>query len=167
MENKNNQTQQDTAPENEDLIEKKQQINENEITKRPRTFIGLLFAILSALFLSIMNITVRKASMLSSIELTCAQLLITLVSITVIMIFKGQHLIGPKGCRRYIALRALFAIATWLCMTTSLKMISPSDSAALIHTNVIIVAIMSRFIFKEILSFVHIFCLFIAILGND
>lgn len=157
------------AAESQDLINKDNENNESSrvaTNAKPRPYIGLIFSLLSAFFLSTSNIFARKAVFFAGVEITFVSFLLMLSVMMFMMIRSGKNLLGPKGHRCLLILRSLMIIIAIVFMKSSVKLISPSDATAIFHTNVILVAILSRFLFKEILSFIHVFCLFIAILGN-
>lgn len=149
-------------------ISKKDDPNEIVAPTAPRTrsFIGFLFAIASAFSLSITNIFARKAVLYSGAEVVFATNVLILISIGITMLVKKQNLLGPKENRRLLVIRSVLITIAIICMRSSVKLVNPSDSTAIFHTNIIVVAILARCIFREFLSFIHIFSLIIAIFGK-
>lgn len=130
-----------------------------------RPYLGFIFSLASAFFLSMSHVFARKAVFFTGIEVVLVSYVLTLVVMMSLMIRKGHSLLGPKGHRGLVMFRSLLIVVAIMSMKSSVKLISPSDATAIFHTNVIIVAILARCIFKELLSFIHIFCLIIAIAG--
>lgn len=133
---------------------------------KPKAYIGFLFAISSAFTTSISSVLTRKCVLFTASEIALVMNVIMLVIMMSIIIRKGENLLGLKSSRCLIATRSLINTIGLITAMSSLKLISPSDTGAIVHTNVILVAIMSRLVFKEMISFVHIICLFIAVIGR-
>ena len=125
-----------------------------------------MFTIASAFFLSIANIFTRKAILFSGSESSLFSYLFGLVAMLCIKLYKRENPLGPKGHRYLVFIRAFFIVFALITIKTAVRLISPSDATAIFHINVIVVAILARILFKEILSFIHIFCVFIALTGT-
>lgn len=169
---KSNSEQNASRPELENLFGARQQnFDEKPNKKRDKHFskryLGFLFAILSALFLSMGNVFARKASFFSGSELPFMSYSMTLLSMLAVICIRKESPFGPREHRTIIFVRSCFVVITSILAKTSVKLISPSDTTAIMHTNVILVVLLARVIFKEMLSFIHIFCLFIAITGKQ
>jgi len=130
-----------------------------------KQYLGFPLAIASALFLSLANTFARKALLFGGSEIALLSYVITLFTMLVVIWWRGENPLGPNGNRRLTLIRSVIIIMAIVSMKCSVKLISPSDATALFHTNVIIVAVIARFIFKEMLGFIHILCLFLAITG--
>ena len=155
-----------TIPEVEQFVVKE---NEQKVEKKRRDFkqyIGIFLGLISAFFLSIANIFARKAELFSGSEITVFSNITLLIPMLAVVCWKKENPLGPKKHRCVLFIRGIVHSLGVLSMKISVKLISPSDATALLHTNAIIVALMSRFIFKEMFSFIHILCLFMAITGK-
>lgn len=133
---------------------------------KTRPFIGLIFALASAFFLSLAGVLARKCVIFTASEITLLSFIMVLITMTILMARKAKSPLGPKGHRSLMTARALLYALTIFSTMTSVKLISPSDTMSLFHTNVIFLTILSRLIFKEKMSFIHVICLFMAIIGK-
>lgn len=140
-----------------------QQLGQKRKLKR---YLGIMLALLSALFLSFANILTRLACLFSGSEIALIGYTITLLVMSTHLCARRQNLLGPREHRRALFIRSLAVIVGVVSMANSVKLISPSDATAVFQTNVIVVALLASFVFNEVLSFIHIFCLFIAISGK-
>lgn len=158
--------------ENDTLIEKEKAHGQNadekpaSKQKKPKCpEIGLFIALLSAVFLSLSNVLIKKAKFFSGTEQTTIRYFIQGLIMLCIARYNKLNIFGEKGDRKLLILRGVFGTIGLTTLHLSLKLIDPSDSVALFHTNVIIVALLARFILNEKFSLTHIFSLILAISG--
>lgn len=140
-------------------------------TEKPKreknSFLGLSLGILSAFLLSTANTLARYARLLRGSEITFICYVLTFCCISVVLLVKRENMLGPKEHRKTNMIRAVVICFAMTSMKFSVQLINPADSTALFHTNVIIVALLSRLIFKELIGFIHILALAMAIIGNN
>ena len=72
---------------------------------------------------------------------------------------------GEKKERKLLILRGSFGVVALTCLHFSIKLIDPSDSVSILHTNVVFVAFLARFFLKEKFSFAFLIAMFLTIIG--
>jgi drug/metabolite transporter (DMT)-like permease len=75
-------------------------------------------------------------------------------------------LFGQKEQRKLLIIRGLFGMSGLILLHFSIKLIDPSDSASLLHTNVIIISILARLLLGEKFTIAHIISIFATVAGN-
>ena len=157
-----------SSPDSENLMNG-EKIEKTSATKKKsgteNQLLGFFFGLISAVFLSIANIFARKAALFSGSDIVFVSFVFIFLCMLFVTCKRKENILGPKEQRKALFCRALMVTFGILSMKSAVKLISPSDATALLHTNVIIVAVFARFIFKEFLSFIHVLCLFMAIAG--
>lgn len=150
-----------------------QRLNSNDLenvcqVKQPnrcRNFYGILLAFMTALFHSLMSVTVKQTYMLTSTEQTTVRYFFQMVIMGSVMIYKRISPLDYKSQFHLLAMRAVLGVAGLISAYLALKFINPSDSVAVSNMSVIITAILSRLVLKEKLSLVHLISTMIAITG--
>lgn len=126
---------------------------------------GSLIAILSACSLALSNVFIRKTQLFTGTE----QVMVRYVLQTVIMLsiagYKGFNILGAKKHRKLLFARGILGVCGLIGIHISIKFINPSDAISIVNTNVILVAIIARFVLKEKLSYVHFFAILTALIG--
>ena len=160
----------ENKPESESLVNTNHKINEKPSAKKKRSgaanqLLGIFFGLVSTFFASIGNIFARKAALFSGSDVVFVAFSFIFICMLFVIWKRKESVLGPKEYRMTLFWQALVVTFAIISLKTAIKLISPSDATALLYTNVIMVALLARFLFKEFLSFVHVFCLFIAIAG--
>jgi drug/metabolite transporter (DMT)-like permease len=131
-------------------------------------FRGFLFAIFSELFLAISNVFIKKAELFSVMEQALVRYCLTFISMFVLIkIYKQsvQNTFRNAGCM--LLARGLIGALSILFTMSSLKLIDPSDTIALVNLNIIFVAVLAKFFLpNEKLGIVHYISIPITLLGN-
>ena len=132
-----------------------------------RSYYGIWLALVSAFFLALSNTFIKKARFLCGSEQTFVRYVVQLVIMMAIMCRNKLNVLGDADGkqRRLLAYRGIFGTIGLVCIHFSVKMIDPSDAVALIHTNVVIVAVLSRFLLNEKLSIMQIGALTLTCVG--
>jgi uncharacterized membrane protein len=130
-------------------------------------YYGILLALGSALFLALSGTFIKKARFLYASEQTFVRYLVQLLTMMLVMQHKKLNFLGDSDNkqRRLLAMRGIIGTVGLMCLHFSVKLIDPSDSVALFHTNVLIVAILSRFMLSEKLSIIQVAALMLTIVG--
>ncbi|CAF0756711.1 unnamed protein product [Brachionus calyciflorus] len=145
----------------DDIIAK----NSPENKPKNKRYIGFFLALLSAFFLSLSNTFIRKAMLLNGSEQAAFRYLLQLIVMMIIIFYKKLNLFGDKKDRKTLISRGIFGMSALICLHFSIKFINPSDSAALLHTNIIFVSILGRLFLKEKLNLAHILSVLLNIIG--
>jgi drug/metabolite transporter (DMT)-like permease len=104
--------------------------------------------------------------MFSGSEQACVQYVLRLIILITIARLKGLNIFGKREERKLLALRGLFGALTMIFMNFSLKLITPSDSVALMHTNIVFISILARFFLKEKFSLMDFIILILTVIGK-
>lgn len=127
---------------------------------------GIAFALVTALLMSLGDIYVKKAEILNAAELTTVRYLVQTVAMFVLAQQKGQDLSGPRSHRTALLMRGLFGSLNLICFNYSLKLINPSDATALVHCNVVFVAILACVFLHETFHTIHYVALTVTLAGQ-
>ena len=153
----------DNEENEKNLLESK--VSGDKQKKSKRHFLGFYIAILSAFFFSLSNIFIRKATMFNGSEQSAFRYLLQLV-VMLIIIFKNKlNPFGKKEDRIRLVLRGIFGMCALISLNFSIKFIDPSDSAALLHSKIVLVSILSRIFLKEKLNLAHLISILLTIIG--
>lgn len=155
------------VPKSDEVVQDVKQIEEVVVERPSRLheYSGLLLGLLSAFFLSMSNVFVKKAQLFSGTEQTAVRYTMQGILMLAIAWHKGLNLLGERGNRKMLVLRGVFGTFGLTTLHLAVKFINPSDAVALFHTNVIIVALIARFTLNEKFSIIHILAVFMAITG--
>lgn len=126
---------------------------------------GVFYALLSAFFISITNIFIRKATFFSAGEISFIRYLLQLIIMLVYALWEKESIFGKKGERFLLTLRGVFGTIGLITIYFSVKLINPSDAVALINCAVIFVTIFGRIFLKEKLTIVHLIALVVTFVG--
>lgn len=129
------------------------------------SFYGIFFTLISALFLSLSNVFIKKAELLTGTEQTAVRYLVQIIIMFAIIYRKNFNLLGPAKQRKLLILRGIMGMLGLTATHLAVKFINPSDAVAVTRTNVIIVSIFARFFLNEKFSFVHIASILMAVSG--
>lgn len=150
---------------NDSLLEIPQEPFEQKPKKISKKFIGFCIAVSSAFFLSLSNIFIRKAVMLNGSEQATFRYLLQLL-VMLMIIFKNKlNPFGKKEDRIRLILRGICGMCALISLHFSVKFIDPSDSAALLHSKIVLVSILSRIFLKEKLNLAHLISILLTIIG--
>lgn len=116
---------------------------------------GISFGVLSALFYAISSTLVKKTKIFTGSEMAAIQYILRMIILTIIARYKGLNIFGDAGQRKLLAYRGLSGALTMIFINFSTKLIVPSDSIALLHTNVIMVAILARIFLGDKFTMLH------------
>ena len=126
---------------------------------------GFFFAILSALFIALSNVLVKKATLLSGSEQAAVRYLLQLLFMIPIVIISKNNFLGPKESRMPLLKRGILGTLTLVAMHYTLKLINPSDAVAIFSLKTMLVSIIARVILKEKMNLSVILSLALSIIG--
>lgn len=133
-----------------------------------KSYLGIIFPLLSVIFLSFSNILVKKIQLLTGTQLLAMRYSVQLfVMLVIARCFNNINIMGPANNRKLLLLRGFVGTINLWCLYTAIKLINPSDVAALVHTNTIFVAIIARFTLDEKLTLVYVLSMFMALTGSQ
>jgi len=126
---------------------------------------GISFGVLSALFYAISSTLVKKTKIFTGSEMAAIQYVLRMILLPSIARYKGLNIFGQPGQRKLLAFRGLSGALTMIFINFSTKLIVPSDSIALLHTNVIMVAILARIFLGDKFTMLHFLILVLTGFG--
>lgn len=131
-----------------------------------KKYLGLFYAVVAAFSLAAGNVFLRKAQYFNGGQKAVVKYLVQLVSHLVVMVPLGRSLLGPEDSRADLVLQGFFSFILNVSTFYALSFINPTDLIPLRRINIILVAIASRFLFKEKLNLTHILAIILTITGN-
>jgi drug/metabolite transporter (DMT)-like permease len=156
----NEQSNANEIKENNDIPIKKKQHSAIFLKYR-----GFLLVMVSALFMAIQNIFLRKANFFNAIEQTTVRYFFQLILLSFISCYNKVSLLGNKEFRLQMLFRGVLGTFGLTFYNISIKLINPSDTVTLFFSNVIIISIMARIFLKEKFSVASVFALILIIIG--
>ncbi len=135
------------------------------VIERLKRFRGILIGLLSAFFLALSSILIRKATFVTGSEQTVVRNFIQMIIMICIAVPNKVHIFGPKEQRFKLMIRGLFGSTAILTIAYAIKFIDPSDAQALYSCRLIIISVLARIFLKEKLTMIHIICLILTITG--
>jgi drug/metabolite transporter (DMT)-like permease len=126
---------------------------------------GLIFSLLTALFFSLSNISIKKADILQGTDHLVILYIIMNIFMLIVIARNRLNIFGPKGQRCMLSLRGIVGLAGSLFIYVGLVLIPPSDCSAISHSSIIITAILGRLLLNEKLGIIHLFSLLFTIIG--
>lgn len=130
-----------------------------------RTLVGFSVSILSTLLNVMSNILVKRSTFFTAFEFSFVQYVITFFVMSVGILYYNVSPLGPAHCRKLLLARGCLGPFSLLAMFTSLKLIDPSDSVALLSFTVLFVAILGRIFLREKISIVYVFSTLVILVG--
>lgn len=132
------------------------------------SYYGLFFAIISSLLAALSNVYMKKAAFFNGAEQALAKYSVQLVVISILILFnKHGSFLGVKEDRIKLSIRGFFAVAQVLAFYFSFSFIVPSDTMALNRISIVLVAIASRFLFKEMLNVIYCLAILLTLAGKN
>ena len=135
------------------------------LKERLLKFHGFFFGILSAIFLALSNVFIKKTTILSGSEQVAVRYTLQLFIMMIIIKATGNSLIGTKESRKLLMLRGFLAGLTMILTHFTVKLINPTDAVSIFSLKTIIVSIIARIVLKEKVNLAHLICLFLSIIG--
>lgn len=135
-------------------------------TKTDHNVLGFAFALISGFIFALSNVFYKKASFFNGAEKSLSMYIILFVLITSLLLWQRQSFLATPQVRRDLCMRGFCGVVYVIIFQFSLTFIEPPDSIALSRTNIILVAIVSRLLFKEMLNFTHILAIISTIIGS-
>lgn len=128
-----------------------------------KSMYGILLAFLTAFLQGISSIIIKKTYTLNGSEQAAIRYLVQLVVMSIVIKYKGINLLKIKKQRVLLFVRALLGTIGLTCAYFAFTLIDPADNVAIVNSSVIITAVISRFVFKERLSLVHLTSIMMAL----
>lgn len=136
------------------------------LVKRAENFYGSTLAILYGFIYALSNVFFKKTPFFNGAERTLTTYVFIAILVGGFMLWKKISFWGTSESRRNLCMRGFFGVLYVLSFQIALSFIQPSDVIALARINIIIVAIVSRFLFKEMLNFTIILAILFTIAGK-
>lgn len=130
-----------------------------------KSYAGCLLAILAACLFPIANIFIKMSSFLNGVEHLLVFMALKLIVLSPMCVLMGQNPLGEKRHRWLLIARGIIgSVASVLCYK-GIVLLPPSDTASLVHTCIIITAVISRLALNEKLDLSHLLSLGLTIIG--
>lgn len=126
---------------------------------------GYIYAILSALFVSISQVFVKKTQIINSTEQALLRYVVQAISMFVIIKWLKLPILAEKSLMKILIFRSTIGVCALLAYYYSVKFINPSDTIALSHCNIIFVTVLGRIFLGEKLNLTHLISIFLTISG--
>jgi drug/metabolite transporter (DMT)-like permease len=153
----------------EDLIPvidiKTEPLKTASLTQKLKSQEGSFYAIMSALSISLSGIFYKKAGSMNGSDNSIFRYLIQLLTMICVLKYKKIPLLGPRDQRKLLLTRSFFGTVAVLSSNFAITFINPSDTVALSHTNIILIAVIARIFLKESLGLQHLMALLMTITG--
>ena len=139
---------------------------EIEVENEAASYRGIIISLISAAFLSLSNVFVKKAQFFRATEQTAIRYTMQLIVSVSIAHYNQLNIFGPRNLYKMLVLRGILGSLGLISLHLSVTFINPSDAVAIFHTNVILVAFIARFTLNEKFSFFHVIALLMAVSGT-
>lgn len=126
---------------------------------------GSFIAILSAFFVSIGGIFYKKAITMNGSDNSVLRYTYQLIAMLALLKYKKIPILGPKEHRKLLFARSCVGAVAVISLNFGLKYIDPSDNIAIMHTNVIITAILAKILLKEKFTIFHFISVVVTLGG--
>jgi drug/metabolite transporter (DMT)-like permease len=127
---------------------------------------GYFLALIAAFASSLASIFVRKAHLFSGSEQTFIRYLLSLIILVPLTIFwKRLNIFGEKSTRSFLVARGIFGCIALITITTSFKLINPSDATAIFYANIVVVSVLARIFLKEKMTIICLISILLSIFG--
>ena len=126
---------------------------------------GFLFGVLSALGFCLSQVLMKRAKYLSPTDHSTVRYTITLITMILILRYKKLKILGPRKEFKLLAARGIFGAVSLILFYFAIMLLSPSDTVTLVHSGIIITAIISRIFLHEKLTIAHLIAILLTING--
>jgi drug/metabolite transporter (DMT)-like permease len=133
--------------------------------KLSRSFYGLALSFLTAFLGSVTITLVKKAHLLNSSDQNFIRYTTQFIITSIVIAYNKIDLSEHKNQRGVFIWRALVGVIGMMSSYTAVTLIHPSDSSAISNSNIIMTAVVSRIVFKEKLSPIHLVSVVMACAG--
>jgi drug/metabolite transporter (DMT)-like permease len=128
-------------------------------------FYGVFLSLLAALLSSISIILVKKASLLSSSDQNFIRYSTQLIITSSVVYWKKIDLSELRNQQWIFLTRAVIGVIGLMASYTALSLIHPSDASSIANSNIVVTAVISRFLFKEKFTPIHVVSLIMTCIG--
>jgi drug/metabolite transporter (DMT)-like permease len=142
--------------------------DENEPSGMLSIFLGMRgsgLALFSAMITPISLTLVKKAHLFNGFEQALIRYTMGFIMFLPYAKFKKLNMFGPKKQRKLLTVRALIGVAGLLCVYFALSFVTPSDAGALAQINIVLTALVARFVLDERLTLAHIVAMLLTLSG--
>jgi drug/metabolite transporter (DMT)-like permease len=127
-------------------------------------FRGYFLGIIASFLFSLSHILMRRAKWLAGSDHSTIRYFVSFIFLYIYMKYKNIELF-PKNKLGILFLRGLLGSFALISSYFALMFASPSDVVTLIHTSIVITALLSRIFFKEKLTIAHFFATLLSFVG--
>lgn len=133
--------------------------------KEPIQFKGTVYAILSAFGFCASNVAMKKSIYLSATDHSLVRYLLSFVVFVIICRYNDLKLLGPRKQFKLLCVRGVIGTCSLLAFYVSIMLLDPSDSTTLVHSAIVITAILSRLFLGEKLTIAHLIATLFTVNG--
>jgi len=121
---------------------------------------GSIYGILSACLFVLSSVVVKRSIYMSPTDHSAIRYIVTVITMLIICKYKKLKILGPRKHFKLLLARGMLGSFSLVAFYFSIMCLAPSDSVTLIHSSLIITAIISRIFLGEKLTLAH----FVAII---
>ncbi len=127
--------------------------------------LGFIYSMISSIMSSISTIFLKKTVFFNGVDNSIMRSLVIAIFSIPIAKNKGLSIFSSKNPNKYLIITSINSI-TVILFFVALRLISPSDAVSLLNTNILYLAILSRILFKEKFSIIHLLALSLVLSGT-
>ena len=128
-------------------------------------FKGTIYGVLSAFSFCAAQVVMKRTKHFSPSDISLIRYFVSLILMVVILRYHKLKLLGPRKQFKLLLTRGVFGAFSLLSFYFSLMLMNPSDSVALLHSSIIITAVLSRLFLGEKLTLAHFFAIVLTANG--
>lgn len=128
-------------------------------------FKGTIYGVLSAFSFCAAQVVMKRTKHFSPSDISLIRYIVSLILMVIILRYHKLKLLGPRKQFKLLLTRGIFGAFSLLSFYFSLMLMNPSDSVALLHSSIIITAVLSRLFLGEKLTLAHFFAIVLTANG--
>ncbi|GBM02892.1 Solute carrier family 35 member G1, partial [Araneus ventricosus] len=133
--------------------------------KKPSIFRGLILAMLSGVFYSLVSVIVKKLNHLDPSQIALYRFVAIFVTVLPQTVPVGQNPLGPKKFRFYLILRGIFGGTNIFFNFLAIRYLSLSEAISIIFSSPVFVTVAARIFLKEPCSVSQCFAVVLTVTG--
>ncbi|RWS25258.1 solute carrier family 35 member G1-like protein [Leptotrombidium deliense] len=127
--------------------------------------IGIIFALLSALFIATETLCVKLISNIDAVELIVLRSLFATIAYALFLLYKRHSIFAAAGEHLILFTRCVLGFIGVICGFFAIRTIPLGDASAIIYSTPVLVTLFAKIILKEKCSIVNCVAIVIAVIG--
>ena len=133
----------------------KEESNKKGCLAKLSEFKGSIYGMISAFGFCASNVVMKKTIYLAPTDHSAIRYIVTLIFMVIVCKYNDLKLLGPRKQFKLLLARGVIGSLSLLCFYFAIMLLNPSDSTTLVHSSIIITAVLSRLFLGEKLTFAH------------